>query len=158
VSVEALNLLLAQLSPEEVLGAAFNPADDNFFYVLDATHRVGQRHTCAFSDAEGKTERPVLRPLLRHLASLSGSHGKVVVSGFSPELFKTMLASGAGEDGSMWDVVHKTGDFMDKDTQLAYVSRYLPPSFLVSESGKILKSRIHEWLRGRCVATIVFRL
>ena len=162
VTQEQLDSLKVRLEVGlEVLGPAFNPAVDRFFYVFDEAQVAGKQYMGAFSDVAGEVKRPVLRPIIRHLTVPPDSPFRVIVSGtgFSLELFKTVLGSGVGKDSSMWDVVHKTGDFTDQDTQSIYLSRYLPPSFLVSEeSGNILKSRIYEWLRGRYVVTVVLRL
>lgn len=61
------------------------------------------------------------------------------------------MASGVGEDSqeSEFDVVHDTGVSSEPDTQLHYIARYLPPSFLASKSGTHLKARVYGWLRGR---------
>jgi hypothetical protein len=157
VTSDDLVSLKVGLAPQGVLGSAFDPAVDKFFYVLDEAQAAGYQYMGAFSDVDGKVERPVLRPIIRHLASSSSPLIKIIASGtgFSLHLFKTVLTSGVGKDSSTWDVVHETGDFTDQDTQSAYLSRYLPPSFLVSASGNALKSRMYEWLRGRYVVTIV---
>jgi hypothetical protein len=91
------------------------------------------------------------------LASPSDPLVRIIVSGtgFSLKLFKTVLTSGVGKDSRAWDVVHTTGDFANENTQLAYISRYFPPSFLLSQSGHVLKARMYEWLRGRYVVAVV---
>lgn len=55
------------------------------------------------------------------------------------------MASGVGEDSqeSEFDVVHDTGVSSEPDTQLHYIARYLPPSFLASKSGTHLKARVY---------------
>jgi hypothetical protein len=153
------DLLHVHLSPEEILGSAFDPTVDSFFYVVDEAQVAGKRYMGAFSDVDGEVPRPVLRPIIRHLAESSNALAQIIVSGtgFSLNLFKTVLTSGVGKDSSAWDIVHTTGDFVNENTQLAYISRYLPPSFLLSQSGHVLKARMYEWLRGRYVVAVVLR-
>lgn len=157
VSYEVLRLLRAPLTPGGILGSAFDPTVDSFFYVLDEAQVAGQQYMGAFSDVGGEVPRPVLRPIIRHLASPSDPLVRIIVSGtgFSLKLFKTVLTSGVGKDSRAWDVVHTTGDFANENTQLAYISRYFPPSFLLSQSGHVLKARMYEWLRGRYVVAVV---
>ena len=159
-SYEVLTSLRAQLVLDKILGSAFDPTTESFFYVLDEAQVAGKQYMGAFSDVDGEVPRPVLRPIIRHLVTSSKPFVKIIVSGtgFSLELFKTALASGVGKDSSSWDVVHTTGDFANQNTQLAYLSRYLPPSFFLSQSGRVLKARMYEWLRGRYVVGIVLRL
>lgn len=160
VDIDVLTSLLEDFEPAEVLGPPFKAAVDPFFYVFDEAQVADKQYMDAFCDANGKTRRPVLRPIIRYLAKSSTPLIRVIVSGtgFSLESFKTAPTSGVGKDSSMlWGIVDKTGDFMDKDRQLEYLTRYLPPSFLASKSGESLKFRMHEWLRGRYVVAIAWR-
>jgi hypothetical protein len=112
----------------------------------------------AFTDTRWRTkEWPVLSPIIQHMKeSARAGDIKVIISGtgFSLSLFRH-YPSGVCQDSSMFDVVHTTGDFSDPDTQSLYISRYLPPFFLASDSGTRLKTRVYDWLRGRYVATKV---
>ena len=148
-----LQSLCESWDPVRVLGPAFNPTTDVFSYVLDQAQVAGARYLGAFSDANGAVERPVLRPIIQHLTYPPNDLIKVIVSGtgFSFDLFKTVLASGVSKVESEWRVVHETGDFSDQGVQWGYVSRYLPLKFLLSPSGCHLQIRIHNWLRGRYV-------
>jgi hypothetical protein len=152
---EQLDLLISKITPTDILGSAFKGP---FFYVLDEAQVAGERYMGAFADADGKVPRPVLRPIIRYLASPMDPCIKIIVSGtgFSLELFKTVMTSSVGKD-SPWDIVHTTGDFSKQDEQLAYISRYVPPSFLLSQSGNILKARMYDWLRGRYAVAIVLK-
>jgi hypothetical protein len=132
---------------------------DSFFVVIDEAQVAGDTYMGAFSDRFDKIECGVLRPIILHmtwLSQLSGDLVKVIISGtgFSLEPFKTD-GTEVGGYTTMWDFVHTTGDFSDHNTQLAYNSRYLPPSFLLSDSGTYLQTRIYHWLRGRYVETKV---
>lgn len=142
-----------------VLGSAFNPALDSFFYVLDEGQVAAKQHMNAFADADCKVPQSLLRPILGHLTSMSHPGIKTIVAGtgFSLDFLKTLVNSGIAKDSLPWEVVHTTGDFSNQDTQLAYISRYLPPYFLLSQSGNILKARMYEWLRGRYVVIILSR-
>ncbi|KIM32624.1 hypothetical protein M408DRAFT_20008 [Serendipita vermifera MAFF 305830] len=139
------------LAPTSVLGSAFNPTVDKFFHVLDEAQVAGKQYMGAFADADGEVPRSVLSPIVRHLTTLDDPLVRVIVSGtgFSLEQFKNVLGSGVSKGEDPWDLEHTTGDFTDQNLQLAYISRYLPPSFLLSSSGEILKTRMYEWLRGR---------
>jgi hypothetical protein len=150
-STGVLDQFLDKLGPKVVLGSAFDPKHDTFFYVLDEAQIAGERYMGAFADANSEIPRPVLRPIVHALTASSRLTIKIIVSGtgFSLDLFKTVLASGVGKDPDKWDVVRETGDFTNRDTQASYISRYLPPSFLLSQSGTALVTRMFEWLRGR---------
>ena len=149
-SLQTLLDLLDGTGPEAVLGSAFG--HNNFFYILDEAQVAGERYMGAFADPSATVRRPVLRPVVRGWSRI-GPEGpvKFIVSGtgFSLDLFQTVLASGVGKLPEQWDVVRLTGDFKNAGTQSSYISRYLPPSFLLSESGTGLVSRMFEWLRGR---------
>ncbi|KAH9970961.1 hypothetical protein BGW80DRAFT_1324650 [Lactifluus volemus] len=109
-----------RFSPSAILGPAFDPKHDTFFYVLDEAQVAGHLHMGKFADESGATPLPVLHPIVR-----------------------------VGKDLVTWDVVHTTGDFANQERQNSYVTRYLPPTFLHSESGAALLRRMFEWLRGR---------
>ena len=158
VTSEVLDTLRSPLTPQKILGPAFDPPLNYFFYVLDEAQVAGKQYMGAFSDADGKLPRPVLRPLVQNLASWDQyAVIRTIVSGtgFSFELFKQVVTSGVGKGNTAWDSVHSTGEFSDQDAQLAYISRYVPPPFLTSMSGEILKTRMYEWLRGRYVVAII---
>jgi len=160
VQSDVLEYLSAQLSPSSVLGSSFNDTADSFFYVIDEAQAACQIHPEAFADRAGNNKWPVLHPIIEYMMNSAPDVIKVIVSGtgFSRELFRTLVKDeGVGKDSSMFDVIHTTGDFSDLGTQSLYISRYLPPSFLASDSGTRLKTRIYDWLRGRYVATKVSR-
>jgi hypothetical protein len=140
-SLQTLLELLDATGPAAILGSAFD--HDNFFYILDEAQVAAERHMGAFADASN-TVRAWSRVSTE--ASI-----KFIVSGtgFSFDLFQTILVLGVGKVPDRWDVVRHTGDFKNSGTQLSYISRYLPPSFLRSESSTGLVSRMFEWLRGR---------
>ena len=150
VSTEVLRILQNSYSPSVVLGSAFNPTD-SFLYVLDEAQVAGQQYMGAFADEGGTIPRPVLRPIIKCFST--PTFAKVIVSGtgFPLGLCKYSLPSGVGKDNEDWDVVRPTGDFYLRETQLDYISRHLPPSFLCSSSGIHLKTRMYDWLRGRYV-------
>ncbi|KAF8240566.1 hypothetical protein L208DRAFT_1384366 [Tricholoma matsutake] len=149
-SLQTLLDLLDVTGPTAVLGSAIG--HDNFFYILDEGQVAGERYMGAFADASATIRRPVLRPVVRGWSRVSTERSiKFIISGtgFSLDLFQTVLVSGVGKVPDQWDVVRNTGDFKNPGIQLSYISRYLPPSFLLSESGTSLVSRMFEWLRGR---------
>jgi hypothetical protein len=154
VTTEQLDSLRIGLTPTAILGPAFDPPLNHFFYVLDEAQVAGREYMGSFADANGEISQPVLPSLIRSLVS---PLVKTIVAGtgFSLEMFRTVVTSGMGKETAEWDNVYSTGDFSDQDVQLAYISRYLPPSFLISPSGEILKARMYEWLRGRYVVATI---
>jgi hypothetical protein len=150
-SMRVLEQMLDEFSPSAILGPAFDPKHDTFFYVLDEAQVAGHLHMGKFADESGATPLPVLHPIVRAWTTPTAPTVKMIVSGtgFSFDLLKTVLTPGVGKDLVTWDVVHTTGDFANQERQNSYVTRYLPPTFLHSESGAALLRRMFEWLRGR---------
>jgi len=160
VQSDVLQSLRDEFSPKSVLGSSFDATTDSFFYVIDEAQVAGGQHMGAFSDQAGAEKRPVLRPIIQQMVAEEQIGVRVIISGtgFSLELFKTLMASGVGKLAAIeFDVVHTTGDFSEPGTQSLYVSHYLPPPFLASDSGTRLMTRVYDWLRGRYVATKVSR-
>ena len=141
-----------------VLGPDFDKAD-SFFHVIDEAQVAGKTYENAFADETGENKRPLLRPLIQKMLEEQSTHSniEVIISvrSFSPELFKPNMPSDVGKDPFKWNIVHTTGDFSDQQIQLSYISRYLPPSVLSSESGIHLATRMYDWLRGRYVVAKV---
>jgi hypothetical protein len=152
VSIGVLKGLQDLYNPSTVLGSAFHFTTNPFLYVLDEAQVAGQQYMGAFADSEVKVSRPVLRPLIKCFSSSHPYSVKIIVSrtGFSLDLFETVVSSGVSKQ-PRWESVHTTGDFSKPDIQLNYISRYLPPLFLQSQSGTHLKTRVYDWLRGRYV-------
>jgi hypothetical protein len=150
-STDVLEQLLDKLKPLTVLGSAFDPERDTFFYVLDEAQVAGEQHMGAFADASSQLRRPVLRPIVGALTASKSQLIKLIISGtgFSLGLFQTVITSGQCKAPDLWNVVHTIGDFTDQSIHKLYISRYLPPSFLCSQSGTALITRMFEWLRGR---------
>jgi hypothetical protein len=147
-----LSLLLdlrVGLKPKDILGSEFN---EHFFYVIDEIQVAGMKYRECFSDARGKEERPVLRPILQTLSSDS-DYATIIVSGtgFSLSDFKTVFVSSVGKADDEWTTEYLTGDFTNPSIQSTYIERYLPASYLNSPSGSVLMRRMHKWLRGRYV-------
>jgi hypothetical protein len=142
---------LNTINIENVLGPDFHPDRDRLFYVLDEAQVTGQTYMGYFSDAAGLTPRPVLWPIIRMMTEKSDTAVIVSGTGFSLDHFKTGVASGFAKDSvrAEWPVQHATGDFIEQDVQLHYISRYLPSSFLKSPSGMSLIGRAFKFLRGR---------
>ena len=128
----------------------------SFFVVIDEAQVAGEEYMGVFSSSDGKTKRPVLRPLTQYFHTYHPAIPLIVLgTGFSLPVFVDIMGSNVGKVTIPPLVVHSTSDFFDQDVQLSYVCRYLPPTFLASDSGKHLKTRIRWWLWGRCVATEV---
>jgi hypothetical protein len=147
-TTQMLDDLLDRTGPSKVLPEF---ANSTFFYVLDEGQVVGKQSMDTLSDADFQHKRPVLHPIIKAFAVPWHPTVKIIVSGtgFSLELFKTVLTSGIGKVPDKWHVVCGTGDFTNRSKQERYITRYLPPSFLGVPSGIALVTRMFEWLRGR---------
>jgi len=152
VQYKVLDSLCSQFSPLSMLGPSF-------FYVIDEAQVAGELYMGAFADQAGTAKRPVLHPIIQQMMESAHTGTVVIISGtgFSLEYYKTAMTSGVGKGSSSFDVVYTTGDFSEPATQSFYISRYLPLSFLASDSGSHLKTRVYNWLRGRYVAIKVSR-
>lgn len=131
-----------------------NTGCHSIHYIIDEAQAAGEACMGAFSSADGKTKHPVLRPIIQYF-EMNLPKARVIVSGtgFSLELFKDVVGSAVAKPSNfLWSVVSATGNFFEQEVQLSYVTHYLPPTYLVSDSGRHLKTRIRRWLRGRCVA------
>src|SRR5260221_14785489 len=62
-------------------------------------------------------------PIIQELVK-SGSSVIVSGTGFSLDLFKMVLASSVGKTCTTWAVHYETGDFSERETQLAYLSQF----------------------------------
>jgi hypothetical protein len=157
-STEFLTDLLLNIGPKTVLGSAFDVDRDRFYYVLDEAQVAGERYLSAFADAQGLTRRPVLRPIIRAWNTHTVRWPiQVIVSGtgFSLEGISNVLGSGVAKEPA-WQTVHEAGNFIEQATQERYVSRYLPTAFLDSPSGTFFRNRLHDFLRGRSVASFLY--
>jgi hypothetical protein len=152
-SLESLGALMKGYSGK----VAVITKSNSMFFIIDEAQAAGEACMGAFLSHDGKTEGPVLRPIVRYFGSFPANI-KVIVSGtgFSLELFKNVAGSPVAKaPAPSWEVRYTTGNFFDREVQLRHVDRYLPSTYLDSASGKHLKIRIWTWLRGRCVATKV---
>ncbi|KAH9964718.1 hypothetical protein BGW80DRAFT_1347450 [Lactifluus volemus] len=154
VSTSFLKEMLSEHRPFEVLGPAFGH-HGTFFYILDESQAAGENAKGlmgAFADANGANPRPVLRPIVQAwiVATPWSPDLKIIISGtgFSLSLIENVFNSGLGRRPT-WEMVSTIGDFTDREIQRSYVARYIPPTFLQSNSGTVLLSRMFKWLRGR---------
>jgi hypothetical protein len=146
--LEQLNL---EHTPEDILGSAFDNKS-GFLYVLDEAQKAAKQYMNAFSDSDGVLPRPVLRPIIKYF-TLNNTYAKIITSGtgFSLKHFEDIIGSVTSKQFAKWSIEYEIGDFEDQEKQMAYVEAYLPPEFLLSNSGMQLKIRMYNWLRGRYV-------
>jgi hypothetical protein len=151
VGSNTLRWLMEDCHPGNILGEDFDSTHEKFLYVLDEAQVARNQYGSSFSDADGQIKQPILGPIIQCLTYMQAPFTQVVVSGTSssPDLFKRVLTSSVGKLGTGVKVEHRTGDFTNRSVQQAYISRYIPPSFLLSRSGAALLILIYEWLRGR---------
>jgi hypothetical protein len=78
-----------------------------------------------FADASTTVCQPVICAIIHVWSRVSTKASiKFIVSstGFSLDLFQTVLVSGIGKVPDRWNVVRHTGDFKNSGTQLSYIS------------------------------------
>jgi hypothetical protein len=79
ISSSSLRSLGAELNACNILGPElFNNQTDHFFYILDEMQAAGTDYLGCFSNEDGTTPRPILRPIIR---TLSSGDAIVLVSG-----------------------------------------------------------------------------
>jgi hypothetical protein len=141
---------LDKITAKDVLGPDFHPGC-KFFYVIDEIQVAGNVHGTCFSDDTGTEPRAVLRPIIRAMREDPSVTIIVSGTGFSLENFNFRIGSSIARNSVefYWTVEYAIGDFLDQQVQLAYITRYLPPSFLSSRLGISLIERMSKWLRGR---------
>ncbi|KAG8821329.1 hypothetical protein FRC17_009854 [Serendipita sp. 399] len=148
---DTLQALMKEFDTKKILGSQFDPATEEFVYVLDNAQVAGELYPFAFADARNESPRSVLRPIIRaiHYTNSNLRPIRIVLSGagLSIGMLENMLTSSVGiGKNALWKQENDINDFMDQNAQLAYLSRYLPPSFLKSPTGEILKARIPRLL------------
>ncbi|KAJ7175360.1 hypothetical protein C8R46DRAFT_1078619 [Mycena filopes] len=112
--------------------------DEHLFCTLDQTQAAVPRGPQFFND--GKT---ILPELLKVWQSHLGSNWSVIAAGTK---IPKSLFDGDGED-YVW--CSATGAFDTREAQDRYVLRFFPPNYATSASGRVLMTRIWDWLRGR---------
>ena len=129
--------------------------DKKFYLIVDevqvALHRLD---TCFRSDQNKSTNRPVLKPLIRTWQDLVTSM-PIIVAGtsLSIDLINEPVGSAVMKRGA-FSPVATTGAFDDRDLQLAYILRYMPPHLSKSDSGQALINRAWNYCRGRCAISL----
>src|SRR5258706_9485067 len=95
-----------------------------FFCVVDEAQVAV--YMGGFSSSDGKTPRPVLRPLVGYFKMLQSIRLIVSGTGFSLSLFTDVMGSNVSKATTLPFVDHFTGNFFEEEAQLSYVARYLP--------------------------------
>src|SRR5258706_13265676 len=98
-----------------------------FFCVVDEAQVAV--YMGAFSSSDGKTPRPVLRPLVGYFKMLQSIRLIVSGTGFSLSLFTDVMGSNVSKATTLPFVDHFTGNFFEEEAQLSYVARYLPHTY-----------------------------
>ncbi|KAJ3849165.1 hypothetical protein EV368DRAFT_85820 [Lentinula lateritia] len=128
------------------------PAGDFFYIVVDEANVASRMHEEAFEDQCGRY--PILKEIIRSLRRRMGHLPvKFIVSGtIIPE---EHFQSNVGEwDDFRW--CSDTGSFDDREEHRRYVTKFLPPKFVISVPGQALLDRMWQWLRGRHRYTVSF--
>ncbi|KAG8811178.1 hypothetical protein FRC17_002596 [Serendipita sp. 399] len=158
---DTLQAFMKEFDTRKILGSQFDPATEEFVYVLDNAQVAGELCPYAFADARNGSPCSVLRPIIgaMHRTNSNLRPIRIVLSGanLSIGMLENMLTSSVGIGKSaLWRQEDDINDFMDQNAQLAYLSRYLPPSFLKSPTGKTFKARMSEWIQGWHVVFVAY--
>ncbi|KAJ7148835.1 hypothetical protein C8R46DRAFT_850606, partial [Mycena filopes] len=119
--------------------------DFHLFVVVDEAQAIFRYHNHAFRDDDGNYY-PILREILdglytefrRHEISFVAAGTQIPKSGFD-----------ASRNAGLHRWCSDTGAFGDEDLHRAYVSRFLPPSYLKTKAGEAFVRLIWAWCRGR---------
>lgn len=126
-----------------------------FFCVLDEAQHAATQLTSAFRSDNNGTHRPILREIVKAWEGQTFGQGVFMViagTGISKDVVDQAMASAIMKD-SKYRWCSDTGAFDLKASQEGYLRKYLPKSFLESETGKRLLERVWYWLHGRYVLT-----
>ncbi|KAJ7714740.1 hypothetical protein B0H16DRAFT_1435367, partial [Mycena metata] len=119
--------------------------DFRLFFVIDEAQAIFRYHDRAFRDGNG-----VYYPILREI--LDGLNGEFRSDEVSFVTAGTQIPK-SGFQNSRNVARHRwcsnTGGFDDEDAHHAYVSRFLPPSYLETTAGEAFVRLVWAWCRGR---------
>jgi hypothetical protein len=147
---DALEMLVARI---DAIMAKYLPRDPHLYFVVDEAQAAAESSPHAFTSSNGGAiSQSMFREVIRVYANVNPII-KFVVSGtgLSLEIVNEVIASGVGKPSTSggFHLFHDVGSFDTKESQRAYLDRYVPHSVLESSSGRILCKRIHAWLAGR---------
>ncbi|KAJ7833825.1 hypothetical protein B0H13DRAFT_2427747 [Mycena leptocephala] len=119
--------------------------DFHMFVVIDEAQVILRYHIEAFRD-EKHDSYPILREVIDGLAS-EFLHHEISFVTVGTEMPKSGFQDSPNVDRHRW--CSDTGAFDDQDLHREYVSRFLPPSYIKTISGKCFLERVWDWCRGR---------
>ena len=123
------------------------------FCVLDEAQHAATQHSSSFRSDHNGSHRPILREIVKAWEGQSSGQGVFMVvagTGISKDVVDQAMASAIMKD-SKYRWCSDTGAFDTRLAQQQYLQKYLPESFLASESGIRLLERIWYWLHGRYI-------
>jgi len=123
------------------------------YFVLDEAQRPARLFKEAYRSA---VDTSMERPILREIVSAWDIPGYTIVSGtgLSIKEVQEAVQSQVVKPDVPWRTRTKTGAFDSRQAQSCYISRYLPPHLVHSDSGQALLRRSWSWLHGRFVSEI----
>ncbi len=125
-----------------------------FFCVLDEAQHAATQHISSFRSEQNGTHCPILREILKAWEGQSSGQGVFMVvagTGIPKDVVDQAMFAAVMKD-SKYRWCSDTGAFDTRPAQQRYLQKYLPKSFLASQSGIRLLERIWYWLHGRYVA------
>ncbi|KAG6855963.1 hypothetical protein H0H87_008977 [Tephrocybe sp. NHM501043] len=143
------NCVEAQLSLCKAALSNLDPGNGRIYAVIDEAQAAVDAFPVAFRNANYKSARPALRSFISSWLSFKLT---IVITGTSLkrdsiiDALSSMMAKRNHINGG----VTGTGSWVDSPRKVEkYLARYIPGSYLETESGKALVSRASYWLYGR---------
>ncbi|KJA20635.1 hypothetical protein HYPSUDRAFT_141950 [Hypholoma sublateritium FD-334 SS-4] len=143
--------LQAEVSSTPIQMSSSDIAQIPLFCVLDEAQHAATQHSLSFRSDHNGSHRPILREIVKAWEGQSFGQGVFMVvagTGISKDVVDQAMASAIMKD-SKYRWCSDTGAFDTMVAQQKYLRKYLPESFLASESGVRLLERIWYWLHGR---------
>ncbi|KAF8512374.1 hypothetical protein BU17DRAFT_69263 [Hysterangium stoloniferum] len=151
LDVASDEVLRALISGLDTIHSTYFPKSE-FIIALDQAQYAARLYQYSFVSS---TSPNIFRSVLREIVQgFLRSSVKVIVSGtgLSLEQVEDVLSSSVGKPSGQFETFVELGMLDDPLKLDATLRRYIPPSFLESESGKFLQQRIREYLPGRCTS------
>jgi hypothetical protein len=134
------DMLLTQVKSELGQVKAYLGYDTTLFCVINKLQIPARLYTTNFLSTEGHP-RSIIRELVRIWRTIL-PHTILSRTGLSIKVLESILRSVVAKEGALLPITLKDiGAFDSKEQLQLYLEQYLPPRFLLAESGKRLVTR-----------------